>query len=208
MTSSPQPFEGHRRKSYQSQKAVQKAMTGTAACCPHPAVYPWTLHPLIRVGSMWARIQSRHSRKLSASTSCRHRTRGPLPGRSKPRGPKQLERIESLNGARASNGRFLDQNLRHLPGLGFRPIPREQSRFMSFVVHHAQRDALLWCPKTGVDTTIGYMSNARIRPCLNEATSCPNAERAFDELLHIQFINLSVSTESTWWRPFTVLVWH
>jgi dTDP-4-amino-4,6-dideoxygalactose transaminase len=112
-------------------------------------------------------------------------------------GRKQLERIESLNGARASNGRFLDQNLRHLPGLGVPTYPEgAEPIYMSFVVHHAQRDALAGeLRKQGVDTTIGYMSNCADSPLFpEEATSCPNAERAFDELLHIPVHpNLSVS---------------
>ena len=56
-----------------------------------------------------------------------------------------------------------------------------------FVVHHPNREALASeLRKRGVDTTIGYMSNCADSPLFpEEATSCPNAERAFDELLHI-----------------------
>jgi dTDP-4-amino-4,6-dideoxygalactose transaminase len=67
---------------------------------------------------------------------------------------------------------------------------------MSFVVHHADRTGLAKeLRKRGVDTTIGYMSNCADSALFpEEATSCPNAERAFDELLHIPVHpNLSAS---------------
>ena len=103
-------------------------------------------------------------------------------------GLKQLERMEALNGARIRNGRYLDENLANVPGLtvpsyhqGAEPI------YMSFVVHHRDRNGLAAAlRKRGVDTTVGYMSNCADSPLFpEEATRCPNAERAAADLLHI-----------------------
>ena len=110
---------------------------------------------------------------------------------------KQLQRIEALNGARAANGRFLDDSLGNLGELGVPTYPDgAEPIYMSFVVHHPDRNALA-CQlrKRGVDTTVGYMSNCADSPLFpEEATSCPKAERAFDELLHIPVHpNLSAS---------------
>jgi dTDP-4-amino-4,6-dideoxygalactose transaminase len=58
---------------------------------------------------------------------------------------------------------------------------------MSFVVHHADREGLMkGLRRRGVDTTIGYMSNCANSPLFpDETASCPNAEYAFENLLHI-----------------------
>ncbi len=173
-------------------KAAQEAITGTAMMlATHPMVYPFTLHPMIRVGNLMGKDPI-HERFGEAE-----RLYPELPGyyaESAPRavqaavGRKQLERIESLNGARAANGRFLDGSLGHVSELGVPCYPEgSEPIYMSFVVHHPNREGLAKeLRKRGVDTTIGYMSNCADSPLFpEEATSCPNAERAFDELLHI-----------------------
>jgi len=91
----------------------------------------------------------------------------------------------------------LDDSLGNLPDLGVPAYPDgAEPIYMSFVVHHADRTGLAKeLRKRGVDTTIGYMSNCADSALFpEEATSCPNAERAFDELLHIPVHpNLSAS---------------
>jgi len=182
-------------------KSAQEALTGTAMMlATHPLIYPWTLHPLIRLGNLLGKDPI-HERFGEAERSYPE-----LPGHyaeSAPRavqaavGRKQLQRIDALNGARASNGRFLDDSLGNLPDLGVPAYPDgAEPIYMSFVVHHADRTGLAKeLRKRGVDTTIGYMSNCADSALFpEEATSCPNAERAFDELLHIPVHpNLSAS---------------
>jgi dTDP-4-amino-4,6-dideoxygalactose transaminase len=173
-------------------KSAQEAVTGTAMMlATHPMIYPWTLHPMIRLGNLLGKDPI-HERFGEAE-----RLYPELPphyAQSAPRavqaavGRKQLKRIEALNGARAANGRFLDESLGNIPELGVPTYPKgAEPIYMSFVVHHPDRGGLA-CQlrKRGVDTTVGYMSNCADSPLFpEEAKSCPNAERAFDELLHI-----------------------
>jgi perosamine synthetase len=182
-------------------KSAQEALTGTAMMlATHPLIYPWTLHPLIRVGNLLGKDPI-HERFGEAE-----RTYPELPehyAESAPRavqaavGRKQLQRIDALNGARAANGRFLDDSLGNLSDLGVPAYPEgAEPIYMSFVVHHANRAGLAKeLRKRGVDTTIGYMSNCADSGLFPQAAkSCPNAERAFDELLHIPVHpNLSAS---------------
>jgi len=173
-------------------KSAQEAVTGTAMMvATHPFVYPWTLHPLIRLGNLLGKDPI-HERFGEAE-----RLYPELPehyAKSAPRavqaavGRKQLERIETLNGARSANGRFLDDSLGNLSDLGVPTYPEgAEPIYMSFVVHHSNRAKLAKeLRKRGVDTTIGYMSNCADSALFpEEASSCPNADRAFEELLHI-----------------------
>ena len=59
--------------------------------------------------------------------------------------------------------------------------------YMSFVVHHPDRDALMAAlRKRGVDTTTGYMSDLSDHPLFKRfSRACPNATQAMKELLHI-----------------------
>ena len=103
-------------------------------------------------------------------------------------GLKQLERIESLNGARTRNGRALDAGLAHVPGLNVPSYPEgSEPIYMSFVVHHPDRDALMTALRNrGVDTTTGYMSDLSDHPLFQaNKRPCPNAKKAMAELLHI-----------------------
>jgi len=173
-------------------KASREAATGTAMMlATHPWIYPWTLHPLIVLGNNLGKDPI-HDRFGEAP-----RTYDELPGHYQSAGPRamqaavgrrQLSRIEALNGARAANGRFLDEALAHVPGLtppsyppGGEPI------YMSFVVHHRERDDLADAlRRLGVDTTVGYMSNCADSDLFPEhRTRCPHAETAVAELLHI-----------------------
>ena len=173
-------------------KAAQEAVTGTAMMfATHPLIYPWTLHPMIRLGNMLGKdpIHERfgESEKLYPELPSAYQESSPRAVQAAV-GRKQLERIEQLNGARSANGRFLDESLGHIQGLGVPVYPEgAEPIYMSFVVHHPDREGLA-CElrKRGVDTTIGYMSNCADSALFpEEARSCPNAERAFDELLHI-----------------------
>ena len=174
-------------------KAAKEAATGAAMfLATHPWLYWWTVHPAIVVGNALGKdpiherfgeeertydevpasyIENAQARNIQAAV-----------------GLKQLQRIEALNGSRMRNGRALDQGLAHVNGLGVPAYPEgAEPIYMSFVVHHPNRDALMSELRShGVDTTTGYMSDLSDHP-LFEAykRSCPNATRAMKELLHI-----------------------
>ncbi len=174
-------------------KAAKEAATGAAMfLATHPWLYWWTVHPAIVVGNALGKdpiherfgeeertydevpasyIENAQARNIQAAV-----------------GLKQLQRIEALNGSRMRNGRALDQGLAHVNGLGVPAYPEgAEPIYMSFVVHHPNRDALMSELRShGVDTTTGYMSDLSDHP-LFEAykRSCPNATRAMQELLHI-----------------------
>ena len=93
-----------------------------------------------------------------------------------------------MNGARIRNGRALDQGLAHVPGLLVPTYPEgAEPIYMSFVVHHPDRDALMQAlRRKGVDTTTGYMSDLSDHPLFQaHKRACPNATKAMAELLHI-----------------------
>ncbi len=104
-------------------------------------------------------------------------------------GLRQLTKLERLNSARAANGRFLDEHLAHVPGLGVPTYPEgAEAIYMSFVVHHPQRAALADALRgRGVDTTVGYMSDITRSPLFPELErfDCPNTREAFENLLHL-----------------------
>jgi dTDP-4-amino-4,6-dideoxygalactose transaminase len=173
-------------------KSIQEAVTGTGMMiATHPMVYPWTLHPVIRLGNKLGQdpIHERfgEAEKLYPELPSYYQESAPRAVQAAV-GQKQLERIESLNGARAANGRFLDKALANVPNLTTPTYPKgSEAIYMSFVVHHDNRKGLeCELRKRGVDTTIGYMSNCSDSPLFPEhKTDCPNAKEAFEKLLHI-----------------------
>jgi dTDP-4-amino-4,6-dideoxygalactose transaminase len=173
-------------------KAFKEAVTGTAMMlATHPWIYWWSLHPVIVVGNALGKDP------IHDTFGEAERTYDEVPAyyqESRPRavqaavGRDQLERIDTLNGSRARNGRFLDEHLQNIPGLTCPTYPKgAEPIYMSFVVHHADREGLMkGLRRRGVDTTIGYMSNCANSPLFpDETASCPNAEYAFENLLHI-----------------------
>jgi hypothetical protein len=171
---------------------LKEVATGAAMrLATHPLVYPWTLHPVVRVGNALG-DDPIHDRFGEA-----HGVPASLPAgyaRQRPRGLQadvglaQLARLDDLNGARVRNGRFLDEHLAHVPGLT-RPTWPDKAWpiFMSYVVHHERRDDLATRLRArGIDTTVGYMSD-----CAHEAlfadheAPCPNAAEAARTLLHL-----------------------
>ncbi|MEE2751035.1 MAG: aminotransferase class I/II-fold pyridoxal phosphate-dependent enzyme [Myxococcota bacterium] len=172
-------------------KAAREALTGTAMMfATHPWIYPWSLHPLIVLGNRMGKDPI-HDRFGETP-----RTYPELPEyyqNARPRavqaavGRKQLQRIESLNGARSANGRYLDEALANLAELVPPSYPKgSEPIYMSFVVHHTCRDELAQALRRhGVDTTVGYMSNCSNSELFpDEKTHCPNANKAMAELLH------------------------
>ena len=174
-------------------KAVKEAATGVAMfLATHPWVYWWSVHPAIVVGNALGKDPI-HERFGEAE-----RTYDEVPSsyieHAQARdiqaavGLKQLDRIEELNGARIRNGRSLDEGLAHVPGLMVPTYPEgAEPIYMSFVVHHPDRDGLMAAlRKRGVDTTTGYMSDLSDHPLFQAfSRPCPNATKAMKELLHI-----------------------
>jgi len=174
-------------------KTTKEAMTGMAMfMATHPWMYWWTIHPAIVMGN-WMGKDPIHERFGEAE-----RTYEALPehyvaqGRSlgvqAAVGLKQLERIDALNGARIQNGQALDAGLADTPGLLVPTYPEGADPiYMSFVVHHDDRDALaIALRKHGVDTTTGYMNDLSDHPLFEaHRRPCPHSARAMKNLLHI-----------------------
>ena len=175
-----------------TKKAAKEALTGLAMMfATHPLLYPWTLHPVLRVGNALGKdpIHEPFGEPEVLYPE--------IPGsfrKSRPRavqaavGTKQVERIEELNGARQRNGRWLDEHLRDIPGLLLPSYPEgAQPIYMSFVVHHPRRDALMAALRArGVDTTTGYMndcSDHELFPAYRRP--CPNAAATKREQVHL-----------------------
>jgi dTDP-4-amino-4,6-dideoxygalactose transaminase len=166
-------------------KAAKEALTGVAMMlATHPAIYPWTLHPVIRAGNLLGKDPIHEPfgepEVLYPEIPSGFRKARPRAAQAAV-GAKQVERIEELNGARQRNGRWLDAHLRGIPGLTLPTYPDgAEPIYMSFVVHHPRRDALMAALlKRGVDTTTGYMNDCSDhelfptfrRPCANAATT-------------------------------------
>lgn len=171
---------------------AKEALTGTAMMvATHPMIYPFAVHPAVVLGNRLGKdpIHERFGEaERTYETVPEHYRKAKPRGIQAAVGQLQLERIEDLNGARVRNGRVLDRQLANVPGLETPQYPEgSEPIYMSFVVHHADRDGLAAAlRKRGVDTTIGYMSNCAASPLFPErAARCPNAERAFADLLHI-----------------------
>ena len=78
--------------------------------------------------------------------------------------------------------------------VGARPWPHvpaypegSEPIYMSFVVHHENRDGLMSALRArGVDTTTGYMNDLSDHELFQaHRRPCPNAAKAMAELLHI-----------------------
>ncbi len=173
--------------------ALKECVVGTAMMvATHRWFYPLAVHPAIVLGN---RLGQDPIHDRFGEAEVRYDAPPSLEQHSAPRavqaevGLRQLTKLERLNSARAANGRFLDEHLAHVPGLGVPSYPSgAEPIYMSFVVHHSQRDALADAlRKRGVDTTIGYMSDITRSDLFPELQSydCPNAREAFAELLHL-----------------------
>lgn len=174
-------------------KLVKETVTGLAMfLATHPLVYWATVHPAVVVGNKLGEDPI-HERFGEAETRYEgvpehYKTKSRARGAQAAVGLKQLDRLESLNGARIRNGRKLDEGLAHVPGLTVPTYPQgAEPIYMSFVVHHPRRDALAEAlRKRGVDTTVGYMSDNSSSGLFPEyEADCPNARQAFEQLLHI-----------------------
>ena len=164
-------------------KSRKEAITGVGMMfATHPFIYPWTLHPVLRIGNKLGKDPIHEPfgepevlyPELPASFR-----------KSRPRavnaavGHKQVERIEELNGARIRNGRYLDDHLANVDGILTPEYPKgAEPIYMSFVIHHPRRDELMKSlRRRGIDTTYGYMNDcsdhelfpAYKRPCANAA---------------------------------------
>ncbi len=174
-------------------KLAKEVVTGLAMwAATHPRLYWATVHPAIVLGNKLGKdpIHERfgEAERTYDAVPSKYRTNGRARAVQAAVGLSQLNRIESLNGARVRNGRALDAALAHVPGLTTPEYPDgAEPIYMSFVVHHANRMGLAAALRArGVDTTIGYMSCLSSSPLFPEHhTSCPNAEEASETLLHI-----------------------
>ena len=174
-------------------KSIKEALTG---CAMYLATHPWlywaTVHPAIVMGNALGKdpIHERFGETERTYEDVPESYRDQARARSVQAavGLKQLERIEALNGARVRNGRALDAGLSHVPGLTVPAYPEgSEPIYMSFVVHHEQRDALMAALRSrGVDTTTGYMNDLSDHPLFQAyRRPCPNAAKVMTELLHI-----------------------
>ena len=174
-------------------KSIKEALTG---CAMYLATHPWlywaTVHPAIVMGNALGKdpIHERfgETERTYEDVPKSYQEQARARAVQAAVGLKQLERIESLNGARIRNGRSLDAGLAHVPGLTVPEYPGgSEPIYMSFVVHHAQRDALMVALRSrGVDTTTGYMNDLSNHPLFEaHRRPCPNAAKAMAELLHI-----------------------
>jgi perosamine synthetase len=174
-------------------KARKEAFTGVAMyVATHPLVYWATVHPAVVLGNklgkdpIHERFGEAEVRYQKLSQGYRDHSRALAVQAAV--GLKQIARIETLNGARARNGRALDEALAHVPGLTTPTYPDgAEPIYMSFVVHHPRRDDLAKALRSrGVDTTVGYMNDHSGSPLFSEyAADCPNSRKAVGELLHL-----------------------
>ena len=174
-------------------KAIKEAVTGCAMfLATHPWIYWWSVHPAIVLGNRLGKdpIHERfgEAERTYDRVPQSYVDHGQARAIQAAVGLKQLQRIEELNGARIRNGRALDEGLAHVPGLVVPTYPEgSEPIYMSFVVHHPNRDGLMQAlRKKGVDTTTGYMSDLSDHPLFQaHRRPCPNATKAMAELLHI-----------------------
>lgn len=175
------------------EKSRSEAITGVAMMlATHPFIYPFALHPVIRLGNKLGKdpLHERfgEAEHLYEELPKKYLEQSKALAVNAAVGMKQLDRIEDLNGARQRNGRALDQGLAHVAGLVTPTYPEgAEPIYMSFVVHHTDRDELAHLlRRRGVDTTIGYMNDHSSSEVFRQyAKDCPNAREAMDTLLHI-----------------------
>lgn len=179
---------------YAPKKAMAKeALTGLAMwAATHPLIYWATVHPAIVLGNKFGedpiheRFGEAESRYDAIPSYYQANARALAVQAAV--GRKQLSRIDDLNGARMRNGRSLDDGLANVEGLAVPSYPEgAEPIYMSFVVHHSQRDQLAaGLRRRGVDTTTGYMNAFGDHPLFQEfKADCPNAAKAVREFLHI-----------------------
>ena len=174
-------------------KLAKEVFTGVAMfLATHPKIYWATVHPAVVLGNRLGKdpIHERfgEAERRYDEVPSKYRQQGKARAVQAAVGLSQLNRIEDLNGARIRNGRSLDETLAHVPGLTVPEYPEgAEPIYMSFVVHHENREALAAALRArGVDTTIGYMSDLSDHELFAEyRRPCPNAGQAFRELLHI-----------------------
>lgn len=174
-------------------KLAKEAVTGLAMwAATHPGLYWATVHPAVVLGNKLGDdpIHDRfgEAERRYDEVPSYYYDAGRARAVQAAVGLHQLGRIDDLNGARIRNGRYLDNALAHVPDLTTPEYPPgSEPIYMSFVVHHPRRDDLMnELRSRGVDTTVGYMSAFGRHPLFEEyAAECPNAQRAFDELLHL-----------------------
>lgn len=174
-------------------KLAKEAATGIAMwAATHPALYWATVHPAVVVGNKLGedpihdRFGEAERRYDTVPSYYLEKARARAVQAAV--GQLQLSRIDELNGARQRNGRALDDALAHVPGLTTPAYPEgAEPIYMSFVVHHPQRERLAELLRArGVDTTVGYMNAFGAHPLFPEyAAAVPSADRAARELLHL-----------------------
>lgn len=175
------------------QKALREALTGVAMfVATHPAIYWATVHPAVVLGNKLGQdpIHERfgETERAYETVPPHYKAQGRALAVQAAVGMKQLDRIEALNGARIVNGQALDLGLAGSEGVQLPAYPPgSQPIYMSFVLHHRDREALASELRArGVDTTTGYMNDMADHPLFQEyRMPCPNATRANAELLHI-----------------------
>ena len=179
---------------YASRKKMAKeTLTGLAMyMATHPTLYWATVHPAVVLGNRLGKdpIHERFGEEERSYETIPdyYITQGKSLAVQAAVGMKQLSRIENLNGARQKNGRVLDECLVGLPKLTVPTYPKgAEPIYMSFVVHHPDREALARELRAkGVDTTTGYMNDLSDHPLFQDyKRSCPNATKANKYLLHI-----------------------
>ncbi len=174
-------------------KALKECAVGTAMMvATHKWVYPFAVHPAVVLGNKLGqdpihdRFGEAEVRYQQAPDASQYQAPRAVQAEV---GLRQLTKLERLNSARAANGRFLDEHLANVPGLGVPAYPAgAEAIYMSFVVHHPQREALAAALRgRGVDTTIGYMSDITRSDLFPELRDydCPASREAFDNLLHV-----------------------
>jgi dTDP-4-amino-4,6-dideoxygalactose transaminase len=164
-------------------KPAKETATGVAMkVATHPLVYPWTLDPVLRLGNRLGKdpLHGRFGEPDVVLPGVPASTRDARPRAAQAAvGTLQLARLDGLNGARARNGQWLDEHLRHVPGVTLPEYPDgSEPIYMSYVVHHPRRTEFMAAlRRRGIDTTHGYMDDcsdhpalaAHRRPCANAA---------------------------------------
>lgn len=173
-------------------KSRKEAVTGLGMMfATHPLVYPWTLHPVLRIGNKLGKDPI-HEPFGEAEVLYPEVPKSFY--KSAPRavnaavGAKQVQRIEELNGARIRNGRYLDDHLANVEGILTPTYPEgAEPIYMSFVIHHPRRDQLMAAlRRRGIDTTFGYMNDCSDHELFPEfRRPSPNAAAIKRDQVHL-----------------------
>jgi perosamine synthetase len=173
-------------------KSRKEAVTGVGMMfATHPYIYPWTLHQVIKWGNRFGKDPI-HEPFGEPEVLYPEIPKGFY--KSAPRavnaavGSKQVDRIEELNGARIRNGRYLDDHLRNVAGITLPTYPEgAEPIYMSFVIAHPKRDALMKALRCrGIDTTFGYMNDCSDHELFPEfRRPSPNAVQIKRDQVHL-----------------------